>query len=213
MTRSRVAPSRRRTVRAAMPFGAAALALTLSACSGGSAAPGGSGTTGEPAGSGDPAAATSDVSLADCIIGDWTMDLAAARLAALAAGDSTLIDIDLTGDAVVTVGATTWTNDVDLTSIVAAESKGGRVDVTSVTTGTYATRYALDGDRLTQTALVSADGTVTTTIDGREQPGDFAAYAAQGVGAAWTVTCTGDSMTLAPVGQEDLTTGGVFTRR
>ncbi|ROR97092.1 hypothetical protein EDD28_1685 [Salana multivorans] len=211
MTQPRVAP--RRVLRATTSLGAVALALTLSACSGGAAAPGGSGSTGEPAGSGDPGAAASDVSLADCLTGDWTMDLAAARLAALAAGDSTLIDIDLTGDAVVTVDATTWTNEVDLTSSVVVESKGGRVDVTSVTTGTYATRYTLDGDRLTQTDLVSADGTVTTTIDGRDRSGDFTAYAAQGVGAVWTVTCTGDSMTLAPVGQEELTTGGVFTRR
>lgn len=189
-------------------FGAAAaLALTLAACSGGDsgnddASPADASPTAEESASetasaeGDePAAGSED--LASCVIGTWEMDTNAVKEEmAQMLGDSGGLEMTVEGYSRVTLDETTWTSDVDTTATFSMTVTDQTIDGKAVTTGTMVMDYVLEGDQLTQTKVVSAEGSAVTTVADQEQVVDFAEAADASVGLSQAVTCDATTMTL-----------------
>ncbi|WP_454293572.1 hypothetical protein [Salana multivorans] len=193
---------------------AAALALTLAACSGGDsttteetsdaataaeetsseAAPEETATEEESSEEAPPAASGD---LASCIIGTWEMDTSAIQEEMKQMmGDAAEMEMTVDGYSRVIIDASTWTSDVDTTASFSMSLGEQAMEGSSVTKGTMVVEYSLEGDQLTQTNVVSAEGEAVTTVAGQEQSVDFASTAEAALGIPQTVTCDDTTMTL-----------------
>ncbi|MBN8882111.1 MAG: hypothetical protein J0H73_07330 [Salana multivorans] len=188
------------TTRALAVLGASALALTLAACSG-DAKPPATSDTETPAEETTQAEAPADGDLASCLIGNWELDLESVKAQLEALGEGMTVNaFDANGHSYVTIDATTWTSEVDSTSSISMEAGGQTMDMETVSKGSYTSEYTLAGDQLTQTSVVSAEGSSTTTVAGQEQVIDMADAAEASLNVPGTVTCDDSTMTFSVSG-------------
>ncbi|WP_454299378.1 hypothetical protein [Salana multivorans] len=193
---------------------AAALALTLAACSGDNgstteetsdaataaeetsseAAPEETATEEETSEEAPPAASGD---LAQCVLGTWEADTDAMQDSmAQMLGDTGEVEMTVDGFSNVTIDETTWTSDVDSTANFTMTVGEQTMEGSTVQKGTMVVEYTLEGDQLTQTNVVSAEGEAVTTVAGQEQSVDFASTAEAALGIPQTVTCDDTTMTL-----------------
>lgn len=224
---------RRTIARPAFAVLAAAVALTLAACSSSSDEATEDETTAaettaaeeteaaeettEAEETTDAAADATDV--ATCILGTWEQDPAAdTGMSAEDLGGTSTIDV--TGTSTVTFDATTVTYDVDTSGTVSTDlgENGGLIEVSTVAKGTAVQGYTLADSLLTWGAEVSSDGTFTvdSTTNGVTTSSDvpFGTAVIKQEGLTAEVQCSGDElsmvMNLAELGSVDITT--VLTR-
>ncbi|WP_313555013.1 hypothetical protein [Miniimonas arenae] len=195
----------------------AALAVVLTACSGssdGDATPAATAaptadeaestaadepTVAEESTSAEAPAAAGDV--ASCMLGDWEMDTAAMKEQVEQMLGGAAADMSVDGWSRMTIDATTVASEVDTTATFATESDGTAMTGESVTKGSNAFSYTLAGDVLTYGELISADGTVSSTVTvGTAAPQttemSFADVGALSAGTSLTVACADDTLTF-----------------
>lgn len=197
----------------------AALAVVLTACSGSSdgdatAAPTATPTADEAESTAaeEPTSASAEGStaaeapaaagdVASCMLGDWEMDTDAMKAQVEQMLGGAAADMSVDGWSRMSIDATTIASEVDTTATFATESDGTAMTGESVTKGSNAFSYSLSGDVLTYGELISADGTVTSTVtvgDAAPQTTEmsFADVGALSAGTSLTVACADDTLTF-----------------
>lgn len=132
---------------------------------------------------------------AECLIGTWEMTAEAMEEQVLATlgGEG---EASVEGTSSMTFDGTTLTTAQDNTSSYSGEISGTAIETETTTDATIVVNYTADDAVLTYVDVVSAEGTISSTISGTTQEQDVADSAGAMAGMTQGYTCTDTELTL-----------------